>query len=105
MKILTHPKELTRDNLEKWRKEFVKKIGRTTTRTDLDRLILAVERRKFKKDHMATWTEVTFGKNKGQVKTKDSWEEFQISEFERKIIEQNQNLLNKEIKKNTYYTQ
>ena len=72
MKILTHPKELTRENLQKWRKEFVKKIGRTTTRTDLDRLILAVERREFENEHLAGWTNVTFENEKGKV----IWEKY-----------------------------
>ena len=94
MKILTHPKELTRDNLEKWRKEFVKKMKRTTTRTDLDRLILAVDRRKFKEDYMAGWTKVIFENGKGKVTTKEGLsEKFVISEFERKILGQKKNHL------------
>ena len=114
MKILTHPKELTRDNLEKWRKEFVKKIGRTTTRTDLDRLILAVERRQFERDVMASWTGVFFENEKGKVITEipsrfDNGvikefkiyksEEFEISQFERAILEQNQNQKGRKIEK------
>ena len=98
MKILTHPKELTRENLGKWRKEFVKKIGRTTTRTDLDRLILAIERREFK-NKIADWTEVIFEDVTGKVTDEYRSEEFEISEFEGKILDRNQNLKNKEIKK------
>jgi hypothetical protein len=95
---------LTRDNLEEWRKEFVKKMTRTTTRMDLDRLILAVDRREFEIEEMGKWTEVIFENEKGKVREKDGYsitysEEFEISEFERKILEQNQNLKNTEIKK------
>ena len=100
IKIKTHPKELTRENLEKWRKEFVKKVKRTTTRTDLDRLILAVERREFENKEMAEWTEVVFENREGKVTTKyDQSEEFKISEFERKILERNQYLEKREIAK------
>ena len=100
MRISTHPKVLTRDKLEKWRKEFVKKMRRTTTRTDFDRLLLAVDRRQFEKDWMAGWTEVTFENEKGKVTDKNGdSEEFEISEFERKILDQNQNKKKIELKK------
>ena len=93
MKIITHPRELTRKNLEKWRKEFVKKLKRTTTRTDSDRLILAVDRREFDNEQMAEWTDVVFENGKGKITYKDcDSEEFQISEFERKILERNPHL-------------
>jgi hypothetical protein len=95
MEIFTHPRELTRKNLEIWRKEFVKKLAsrRTTTRTDSDRLVLAVERREFKKEEMAEWTEVIFEEGKGKVTTKNGIsEEFKISEFERKILEESRTL-------------
>ena len=100
MKIETHPKELTRENLEKWRKEFVKKIGRTTTRSDLDRLILAVERREFKEYSMALWTEVFFQNKKGKVTLINNlYEEFVVSEFERTILEREPNLNSRKIEK------
>jgi hypothetical protein len=110
MKILTHPRELTRENLEEWRKIFVIKIGRTTTRTDLDlgskseihslsRLILAVERREFRNVNMGKWTEVIFKNGTGKVTGEYGSEEFEISEFERKILDQNKNLKNQEIEK------
>ena len=104
MEILTHPRELTRENLEIWRKEFVKKIGRTTTRTDVDRLILAVDRRTFVEDDIfalfPTWTKVIFEDRKGKVtKENGSSEEFKVSEFERKILERNQYLEKREIAK------
>jgi hypothetical protein len=92
MEILTHPRELTRKNLEKWRNEFVKKLARTTTRTDLDRLILAVERREFENLLMAEWTEVIFEDRKGKVMARYGSEEFEISKFELKILEQDKNL-------------
>ena len=67
-------------------------MERTTTRTDSDRLILAVDRRKFEKDLMGGWTEVTFEDGKGEVTREDGYsEEFEISEFERKILDKNQN--------------
>jgi hypothetical protein len=97
MEILTHPKELTRENLEEWRKEFVKKIGRTTTRTDLDRLLLAVERRDFEDQWMGNWTEIIFENGKGKVTGEYDSEEFEISEFERRILDRNENLKNTEI--------
>ena len=100
MKILTHPRELTREKLEEWGKEFVKKIGRTTTRTDSDRLILAVERREFRYHPLAVWMAVIFDNIKGKITTEEfGSEEFEISEFERKILDKNQNLKNTEIKK------
>jgi hypothetical protein len=100
MEISTHPRELTRENLEEWRKEFVKKLKRTTTRRDLDRLILAVDRREFENEYMAEWTEVIFENRKGKVKYEGGdYEEFEIFELERKILDQNQNLRNQELKK------
>jgi len=99
MRVSTHPEQLSRDNLEEWRKELVKKIGRTTTRTDSDRLILAVERRQFEDYWKFQWTKVIFGNEKGKVTTEEGYSnDFEISEFERKILEQNQNLKNIEIK-------
>jgi hypothetical protein len=102
MKISTHPEKLTRENLEKWRKEFVKKMKRTTTRTDSDRVILAVDRRQFKKDWMAGWMKVIFEDGKGKViHKKGSSEEFEISEFERKILDQKKNQEKIEIEKSS----
>jgi hypothetical protein len=98
MEILTHPKELTRENLKEWRKEFVKKIERTTTREDSDRLILAVERKEFKDQDTADWTKVIYENGKGKI-SYPFCEEFEMSEFERKILNQNENLKNQEIKK------
>jgi hypothetical protein len=92
MEILTHPRELTRKNLEKWRNEFVKKLARTTTRTDLDRLILAVERREFENTWMAEWEDVVFEDIKGKVTRRNGSEEFEISDFERKILDHDKNL-------------
>ena len=103
MKVSTHPEKLTRESLEKWRKEFVKKMERTTTRTDSDRLILALDRREFRHDRIAGgegWTKVTFENGKGKVTDEDGYsEEFEISKFERRILDQNQDLENQEIKK------
>jgi hypothetical protein len=98
MKIKTHPRELTRNNLEKWRKEFFKKVKRTTTRTDLDRLILAVDRRKFEDNIMGDWTEVIFENEKGKVTNdRKRSEKFEISEFERKILDRAPNLKTRKI--------
>ena len=71
MKIISHPRELTKENLDKWLEEFLKKIKRTTSRTQLDRLILAVERRQFQDDWMSQWTEVTFEDGKRRAARKD----------------------------------
>jgi hypothetical protein len=100
MKISTHPEVLTRENLEEWRKEFVKKMKRTTTRTDSDRLILAVDRRHFKRNLVASWTEVIFEDGKGKVTAEyGRSEEFEISNFERKILDQMKNQKKIELKK------
>ena len=92
MKI-THPSELTRENVEKWGENFVKKAKRTTTRTELDRLILAVERRQFKDDDVARWTEVVFDAGKGEVQVSWGSEDWNISTFEKKILDANPGLL------------
>ena len=44
MKVMTHPKELSRENIRLWLETFVKKLKRSSTRNDLDRLILSAER-------------------------------------------------------------
>ena len=82
---ITQPIQLSRENLEKWGENFVKKVERTTTRTELDRLILAVERREFKQSYMAKWTKVVFDDAKGEVR-KDDWD---ISSFEKQILDAN----------------
>ena len=92
MKI-TQPRELTRENVEKWGENFVKNVKRTTTRTELDRLILAVERRQFKDNRMGEWTDVVFDAGKGKV-TADTMfgilsEDWNISTFEKKILDAN----------------
>merc|ERR1712157_296433 len=111
MRIDTHPENLTRANLEEWRKDFVKKLKRTTERTDQDRLILALDRREFKNKYMAQWTEVIFGNEKGKVSYiprnmggRVKSEEFNLSDFERKIIDKinkNENQENLKIKKSS----
>ena len=66
----------------------------------MDRLILAVERREFENKEMAEWTEVVFENREGKVTTKyDQSEEFKISEFERKILDLEQNLKARKINK------
>ena len=77
----------------------MKKIGRTTTRTDLDRLILAVERREFEDEEIAEWKVVIFENGRGKATRKYDSEEFEISEFERRILDQNKDFENQEIKK------
>merc|ERR1712176_370603 len=106
MRIETHPEQLSRANLEIWRKDFVKKLKRTTTRTDQDRLILAIDRREFEDWTMAEWTEVIFGNEKGKVSYTDKYgdfesEEFNLSDFERKILAKNENLRNQKIEKSS----
>ena len=99
--ISTHPRELTEEILEKWRKEFVKKLKRTTSRTDVDRLLMAVERREFDGELFkidARWTDVIFENGKGKA----SWKNrvialWNINEFERKILERNPHLKNRKI--------
>ena len=103
MKITTHPRELTEEVLEKWREEFVKKVKRKTSRTDVDRLILAVERREFEIDIPSAacrWTEVVFENGKGKVSRKNRFlAEWKISDFETGILEKNPELKNRNIKK------
>ena len=70
MKVNTHPKELTREAVEKWLENFKKKLKRTTSRDDLDRLILSVERSEFKDDGCGQWIEVIFEDEKGRVSTR-----------------------------------
>merc|ERR1712176_809643 len=106
MRIETHPEQLSRANLEQWRKDFVEKLKRTTTRTDQDRLILAIDRREFEDWTMAEWTEVIFGNEKGKVSYTDKYgdfesEEFNLSDFERKILAKNENLRNQKIEKSS----
>ena len=94
--ISSHPRELTRENLDKWLEEFLKKIKKTTSRRQLDRIILAVERRQFRSDRMGRWTEVTFKDGKGRVvRENGDSEEWTISCFERKIIEASPDLVRK----------
>ena len=97
MKMITsHPRELTKENLDKWLEEFLKKTKRTTSRTQLDRLILAVERRQFDNNLMGRWTEVIFKDGKGRaVLEGGKSEEWTISRFERKILEASPDLLRK----------
>ena len=94
--MINQPKELSRENLKKWGENFVKKVKRTTTRTELDRLILAVERRQFKNDLSGEWTEVVFDAGKGEVKA-GRWcsEDWKISTFEKKILDAHSGLLRK----------
>ena len=92
--MINQPIELTRENLENWGKNFVKKVKRTTTRTELDWLILAVERREFKSDYMARWTEVVFDAGKGKVEAGfNGSEDWNISTFEKNILDANPGLL------------
>ena len=78
----------------------MKKIERTTTRTDLDRLILAVERREFEKNSMGGWTEVIFQNKKGNVTNNNgNSEEFVVSKFEQTILEREPNLNSRNIEK------
>ena len=61
----------------------------------MDRLILAVERREFEHGAMAGWTKVIFENAKGKVWDDGNPRDFEIFEFERKILEQNQYYLKK----------
>ena len=93
MDIETHPPELKKEILSKWVVDFTKKIKRTTTRTAKDRLILAVERRHFESDAMARWNKVIFDKDKAKIVVdKNNHEEFEISRFERKLLDSNKDL-------------
>ena len=53
---------------------------------------MAVERREFKYEPMAEWTEVIFEDGKGKITDRNGSEEFEISKFELKILDQAKNL-------------
>ena len=90
MEITTHPKELTRANLEIWTENFVKKLRRRTERTDVARLISSVERREFLDHEFSQWSEVHFKNGRGSVyKADKKSEDFEVSVFERRILGEN----------------
>ena len=94
MRVSTHPKELTKDAVEKWLEDFKKKLKRKTCRDDLDRLILSVERSDFEKKYIADWEEVIFENGKGKV-SGGQWkkeEEWAITSFQKMIIGKNPHL-------------
>ena len=94
MKVTTHPKEFTREAVEKWLEDFKKKLKRKTCRDDLDRLILSVERSDFEKKYIADWEEVIFENGRGKV-SGGQWkkeEEWAITSFQKMIIGKNPHL-------------
>ena len=82
--------------IEKWLKGFLVKLKRTSTRTEKCRLILAVERMKFKKDvYAALWTHVQFGEENGQIFLKKiSIQNMKITEFQKQLLKSNAALKN-----------
>ena len=84
-----HPRELSRYAVEKWLEDFKKKLKRTTSRDDLDRLILSVERYEVEKSSLAGWEEVLFENGKGKVDTEYNSEEWFITSFQKMILEKN----------------
>ena len=88
MLVPTHPKELSREAVEKWLKGFKMKLKRTTNRDALDRLILSVER-----NITANWKEVIF--QNGKVKVSAGWweaEERALTSFQKTILAKNPDL-------------
>ena len=64
MEVLSHPEELTRDSIETWLEPFLKTLKRETSRDDLDRLILSIERMDFDDEDDAGWKHVIFEEKK-----------------------------------------
>ena len=98
MQISTHPKELTRESVKNWLQTFQKKLKRTTSRDDLDRLILSVERMEFDDNRCALWEQVIFQNGKGKVFCQDVFgdvrsEECTITSFQKTIVSKNRSLL------------
>ena len=60
MEVTTHPEELSRECINKWLDNFKKKLRRTTTRDDLDRLILSLDRFEFSEKVCGGWKDVNF---------------------------------------------
>ena len=99
MHVSTHPKELTGKAVKKWVKEFKTKLKRTTSRNDLDRLILSVERRDFEERNLGQWEEVTFTNEKGKVCDDVFSEEWAINSLQKAILDKNTELEGRTIRR------
>ena len=77
---------LTKQQVEKWRESFTKKLKRTTSRNDMDRLLLSVDRTFFDDDKGAGWTKVKFENGRGRVKYKNGETGFKITPFQEKLL-------------------
>ena len=81
----------------------MKKLKRETTRGDLDRLILSVERMDFEDNHCAVWTDVIFENGEGKI-TYDRYGEkaiktWKISPFQKKILDTNDDFEGRNIRR------
>ena len=87
---------MNREILAEWFAEFHPKLKRTTTRTNLDKLLLSVERKDFRIDEMACWTEVDFKncrRRKAEVRYGTEKEEWVLTPLEIKILKNNRHFL------------
>ena len=72
MLVPDHPEQLSRENINKWLVKFLPKLKRTTSRTEMCRLICSIERKNFTIDEYAQyWREVTFDNGKCRVRAKN----------------------------------
>ena len=95
-KVTRHPEELMREVIKEWLDGFHKRLKRTTTRDDFDRLILSVERREFQDRRGARWKEVTFEDGEGEIGSLEKWK---VTKFQEKILERNPDLKGKKLEK------
>jgi hypothetical protein len=77
---------LTKKQVEKWQESFTKKLERETSRNDMDRLLLSVDRAYFDDDKGAGWTKVKFENGRGRVKYKNGETGFKITPFQEKLL-------------------
>ena len=99
-KVTGHPKELTKEVIKNWLDGFHKRLKRTTTRDDLDRLILSVERREFEDDYYgAKWEEVTFEHGEGMTSSPYGMEKWIVTKFQEKILERNPDFHGKKLER------
>ena len=96
-RVTTHPKELTREAVKEWLEGFKKKLKRTTSRDDLDRLILSVERHEFEKYWNANWEEIVFENGEGKFCVNGEEEKWAITAFQKTILEKNPSFKSRKI--------
>ena len=100
LRIDDHPPELERNLVEQWLTGFVRKLKRTSSRSQKCRLISAVERTQFRNDANAFyWQYCGFVGDKGMIfnRNKRQIEDFEMTEVQKKILALEPNLLNQYI--------